>query len=318
MIYAMDANKKRISAREAKRGEEYRCPLCDDRLELRRGDIRIPHFAHWKNTSCIDSWQHDMSEWHYSWQQQFPEDCQEVVVEKDGEKHRADVLIKEHNVVVEFQHSILSPEEFVKRNNFYSECGYHVIWLFDMTNDFNDRRFSLLEEDKVYEWKRPWRTFAIEEDCVVNFGGSLFYQTNVTVFFENNGLIERLFEYNSQDKKVQTSFTDNNRYFQWSKYTFLLWLKKSFQETNLVSPKCPVCKKNTKFRQTSWGDYVWGCVDWQTEINCKGMINLGNVPEKVSIDGRCPFCEGRIYYSSLSNTIYCIKCNYSVKIKIFD
>ena len=56
MIYAMDANKKRISAREAKRGEEYRYPLCDDRLELRRGDIRIPHFAHWKNTACIDSW----------------------------------------------------------------------------------------------------------------------------------------------------------------------------------------------------------------------------------------------------------------------
>ena len=58
--------------------------------------------------------------------QKFANDMKIVKV-KDGQKHRADVLIEDKKVVYEFQHSSLSAEEFEDRNSFYNSLGYKVI-----------------------------------------------------------------------------------------------------------------------------------------------------------------------------------------------
>ena len=73
----------------------------------------------------------DMSEWHISWQKRFPEDCREVVLENNGEKHRADIFLEEYKTVIEIQHSPISQDEFNRRNQFYTECGFFLIWIFD-------------------------------------------------------------------------------------------------------------------------------------------------------------------------------------------
>ena len=131
MYIALDHEDKRINISNAKIGQEYFCPICKEKLSIKAKDsISVKaHFAHQKGTDCLDNWKHDMSEWHYSWQAMFPEECQEVVVEKDCIKHRADVLI--NNTVIEFQHSPITSEEIAQRNSFYLECGYEVIWVFD-------------------------------------------------------------------------------------------------------------------------------------------------------------------------------------------
>ena len=41
----------------------------------------------------------------------------------------ADVLI--NGYVIEFQHSPISRDEIKERNEFYTNCGYKVIWVFD-------------------------------------------------------------------------------------------------------------------------------------------------------------------------------------------
>lgn len=93
-----------------------------------------------------------MSDWHFEWQSKFPIDSREVVVEKEGVVHRADVLIK--NTVIEFQHSLISGEEFEARNRFYKNCGYRVIWLFDAANKMKR------DEDSELVWKRKTTLFS--------------------------------------------------------------------------------------------------------------------------------------------------------------
>ena len=57
--YAPNRDGKLISINEAKRGLACNCicPACKSVLIARKGDVRIPHFAHYKNNSCATGYQ---------------------------------------------------------------------------------------------------------------------------------------------------------------------------------------------------------------------------------------------------------------------
>ena len=154
MFTALTKDNKRISIENAIPGESYRCPVCDNPVVVKAANsnnVRT-HFAHKRNSLCLDDWKHDMSDWHFEWQSKFPIENREVVVEKDGVIHRADILI--NNTVIEFQHSPISGEEFEARNSFYKSCGYHVVWLFDATDKMKvDDCFGLV-------WRRKTTLFS--------------------------------------------------------------------------------------------------------------------------------------------------------------
>ncbi len=154
MFTALTKDNKRISIEDAAPGEEYLCPVCRNLVVVKAAksnNIRT-HFAHKKNTRCLDDWKHDMSDWHFEWQSKFPIENREVIVEKDGVVHRADILI--NDTVIEFQHSPISGDEFEARNNFYNSCGYHVVWLFDAADKMKiDDCFGLV-------WKRQTTLFS--------------------------------------------------------------------------------------------------------------------------------------------------------------
>ena len=62
--------------------EQYYCPACGAELILKRGNIKTHHFAHKSLIDC-DTFNHDMSEWHLNWQETFPKENREVVIEMD-------------------------------------------------------------------------------------------------------------------------------------------------------------------------------------------------------------------------------------------
>ena len=119
------------------------------------------YFSHKKGTDC-DSFSHDMSDWHLDWQMKFPIENREVVMEKDGIKHRADVFI--NNTVIEFQHSPITAEEIAKRNEFYLSCGYKVIWIFDADNQLKNGYGESIDPVECRNgglcWKRAKRQFS--------------------------------------------------------------------------------------------------------------------------------------------------------------
>lgn len=166
MFIAINKNGERISVENATKEERYFCPVCGEPLNIRAQEsvAVTTHFAHKRGTVCYDNWTHDMSEWHRSWQERFPEECREVVIEKNGKKHRADVLI--NNTVIEFQHSPIKGEEIAERNNFYLTCGYKIVWVFDATNQIKNRSEKSIDPAKCKDndlcWKRQKQQFSSE------------------------------------------------------------------------------------------------------------------------------------------------------------
>lgn len=149
MIIAYNKNKERIHIDDALRNEKYYCPTCGEELTLKRGNIKVHHYSHKAYSNC-DGWHYDMSDWHSSWQSQFPIENQEVVFELNGKKHRADVFI--NNTVIEFQHSKISKAEFDDRNAFYSNLGYKLIWIFDASSSYLNGNIENHGEGDFY-WK---------------------------------------------------------------------------------------------------------------------------------------------------------------------
>lgn len=92
-----------------------------------------------------DSWWEPETEWHRSWKNNFPIEWQEVFMPdvQSGEKHIADVRT-EHELVLEFQHSHIKPEERTAREKFYR----NMVWVVDGTRLKRDyTRFLKGKED---------------------------------------------------------------------------------------------------------------------------------------------------------------------------
>lgn len=136
MFFALDQDGNRVNA-EVGEFKHCVCPACGNPVQQRRGDINRHHFAHLKyNSSCPFEYNSDyihMSEWHIRMQEYFPKEEREYIFtnKATGEKHIADVYIKEANTVIEFQHSSLKPKEFLDRTMFHLNEGRRLAWLFD-------------------------------------------------------------------------------------------------------------------------------------------------------------------------------------------
>ena len=161
MFVALSDAKERIFARrDLPTDVPYTCPICNGSVRLRPGSSNAPHFAH--ITACIDDYTYDMSDWHREWQELFPKGNREVVIACNGEVHRADVLC--YGTVIEFQHSPISELEFRRRNRFYTNAGYKLIWIFDLIEVVDSKRMWCDDEWEnrwdnggKFIWNYPWR-----------------------------------------------------------------------------------------------------------------------------------------------------------------
>lgn len=178
MFFALDENNNRVYINDARIKSKYFCPVCGQKLDIKRGTVRRAHFAHAKNSVCNDKWHYDMSDWHIYWQKFFPKKNREVVVQYNGEQHRADILI--NNTVIEFQHSSLSSFDFDARNNFYISAGYRIIWVFDVVEQFQNANIDWLDgSEEKFKWLHPKRTFDHFD----------YKNKNITIFFQMSGNI---------------------------------------------------------------------------------------------------------------------------------
>ena len=159
MIVALDKDFNRIHIENAVAKQECYCPSCGARLFQRKGQLRRHHFAHMPGHVCTDTWasQYDMSDWHYEWQNSFPKQNQEVLLQLGETKHRADVLIG--RAVTEFQHANMSAKTFSDRNTFYFNLGYKVIWVFDLLEQYASGQLSCDKDKKTFHWVKPRNTF---------------------------------------------------------------------------------------------------------------------------------------------------------------
>lgn len=109
------------------------CPVCGEPMLAKCGTIRVHHWAHKGVRTCDPWWERELA-WHRDWKNQFPLEWQEIIrFADDGEKHIADVRT-DAGLVVEFQHSALSPQERAAREAFYG----NMVWVVDGTRLVRD------------------------------------------------------------------------------------------------------------------------------------------------------------------------------------
>ena len=169
MFVALDKEGNRLYADAEKKYQECFCPVCNEEVTHKLGKgMRRPHFAHQSNSVCTFGLDKDYkSEWHIRMQEYFPKEAREYRFkdEKTGEVHIADVFIKEKGIVLEFQHSTISEEEFVSRTAFHLNNGRKIVWLFDESTAAQENqsygRFKeeyagmpWPYEEKSYRWLR--------------------------------------------------------------------------------------------------------------------------------------------------------------------
>lgn len=133
MLIALDKDGKTINLLDSTsiNGPFY-CPACKTPLRLKKGKIKIPHFAHVSLQNC-DSWSENESAQHlglklslYQW---FKEK-EKVELEKyvPEIKQTADLLVND-KLAIEIQCSPLSLQRLEERTVSYKEMGYYVLWL---------------------------------------------------------------------------------------------------------------------------------------------------------------------------------------------
>jgi len=149
MIYAINSGGKKITATPK---VEAACPVCDERVIPKCGEVVAWHFAHQAGNDC-DTWTDTETDWHRTWKATFKPEYVEVTITQGDEKHRADVRTGD-GTVIEFQHSHLSTTEIGEREKFY---GPGMIWLWDAREAFDADRLNVRWNSGRGEicWSRP-------------------------------------------------------------------------------------------------------------------------------------------------------------------
>jgi competence protein CoiA len=169
MIYATSFDKKCA----AQPGGQAFCPECGKPVIAKCGEINIWHWAHVAKSDC-DIWSEGETDWHLGWKNNFPIDCAEKIVSKNGITHRADVMTKA-GWVIEFQYSPLNPEEIRERESFYG----NMCWVFNAIEPYlNDRLYfwHTVSMGDRFRWKHPNKSiFYPERRIYLDIGdGRLF------------------------------------------------------------------------------------------------------------------------------------------------
>ena len=118
------------------RETNFYCPQCKEKLILKAGAIKIPHFAHTAYSNCDSSFAEGESYPHLLGKQQLFEHFHEKKYDVQLEKYlpdvqqRPDLLIRTKCLyALEFQCSRIPIELIEKRTNGYNERGIIPVWL---------------------------------------------------------------------------------------------------------------------------------------------------------------------------------------------
>jgi competence CoiA-like predicted nuclease len=124
MIWATK-NNKRIRASPK---EKATCPLCNQEVIAKCGEIKIWHWAHKNKTDC--EFEPETKE-HLNMKFFLKDKLPHLIIEYNLGFAIADLYDKIDNVAIEVQHSPISKDKFLERTKNYSNNGISVLWIFD-------------------------------------------------------------------------------------------------------------------------------------------------------------------------------------------
>ena len=186
MFYAIKDN---IKIRPNPNIKDAVCPLCNEQVIPKCGEIKIWHWSHKANADC-DSFGEPESEWHLNWKNNFNKECQEVIIKKcvseycydkkynhnhttddHGDctdcifiKHRADIKL-DNGLIIELQNSHLSSDKIKEREEFYG----NMIWILNGQTICSS--LGLKKEKgngiRTFRWKHPPKSWWVANKPII-------------------------------------------------------------------------------------------------------------------------------------------------------
>jgi hypothetical protein len=173
-----------VEAAEAERGPLYTCRVCGEAVILRKGDIRIAHFAHRPDAAC--AWSAGMSPEHLEAQRRLADALRargvcaqlEVIAPSLAGDRRIDVLAwppdrPAARVALEVQASDLTVGLVAARSSSYEAENVAPLWL--RLLDFSDFQKVQTLPGRGTVWIERWRARAWERWVCDQLGGRVWF-----------------------------------------------------------------------------------------------------------------------------------------------
>jgi len=225
MIYALNDQNERINASKAVKEKIYLCPNleCNNReLILKKGHIRIPHFAHKSKNDCSSE---PESEAHISCKLFFQSllGLDKRFVEYYGiEGVRPDVLYNQF--ALEIQCSPIAVKEVKRRNKIYEKNGYTAIWIFleDVFTSLKKNKIPRVKSEREKKLERhgiTWKEVPIESESVYRIN----YRVKKPVLqgsFQDIGRNNfRLFSFKLENEDIEVKLNSYSGFAYFNEFT---------------------------------------------------------------------------------------------------
>lgn len=142
-LFHIQHNMSQVELKELKRKDAFFCPQCKEPLILKVGQIKIPHFAHHKNSDCDSYFSEGESAAHLMGKQQLLSLFTKLSLQPILEPYvpqiqqRPDLLLTKggEKFAIEFQCSKIPAQLVQTRTNGYRLVNIHPIWVIQTPND---------------------------------------------------------------------------------------------------------------------------------------------------------------------------------------
>ena len=157
-----------------KEGEKFYCPECKEKLILKIGRQKIPHFAHYRVTNC--SRYENESSYHLAGKEKLYLWLKDQGFQPQLEPYdqtiaqRPDICFTYQGIkiAIEFQCSIISEPLMKKRTNAYTSNNYYPIWILG-GNQFKRKKAEIVS---ISSFQYSFLSIKDEKSCL------LFYCPN--------------------------------------------------------------------------------------------------------------------------------------------
>lgn len=158
-----------IASHCEKKGLDYRCPECGKTVLLKRGRVKIPHFAHAEKLDCTyhenEGPEHlETKMWLYNYFSSNGVYSELECRRWSGIRPDIAAYINGNWIGVEVQKSDISIPEIERRNKTYAKNGVDVVWLMPKsfyTKTTNDE-FRMKEQELYFRRMYDWTIFAFD------------------------------------------------------------------------------------------------------------------------------------------------------------
>ncbi|KRG08991.1 competence protein CoiA [Staphylococcus sp. NAM3COL9] len=218
MLCAKNESNQIISAIIAQKGHQYKCPYCNNKVILKKGQFVAPHFAHVNKSKLTcnkgETYEHYCLK--YQLAQWFEKYNYEVAIEPYiTECYQYPDLIINNSVAIEIQFSRISVLNIKKRSISLQKCGLDVVWIinnphYDKVTQIlklttYERTYINLKERHLFAWNGY--TQELYKYKIIQYLGGKRYVA-IRDIVSNNALIHTLTHVNIQHNNLTLKLSE--------------------------------------------------------------------------------------------------------------